>query len=159
MLTFLTTRKSLVDVRRPDTNPQKLNVTLLSAGCTVQGDVILDHGISMFGIVNGALIVSQGLLHVGLGGIVKGQVEGEHVRIDGTVEGDVRARETLEVNGKVKGNIYYCGTIRLGPRAALDGQITRVARELTIENSASNVSQLPVNGAAGDDRGCAAVGD
>jgi cytoskeletal protein CcmA (bactofilin family) len=127
--------------------PQKLNVTLLAAGCTVQGDMILDHGISMFGITNGAIVVSRGLLHVGLGGIVKGQVDGEHVRIDGTVEGDVRARESLEINGRVKGNIYYCSTIRLGPRAALEGQITRVGRELTIESNqapeTSNVQQLP----------------
>ena len=139
--------------------PQKMNVTLLAAGCTVQGDMVLDHGISMFGITNGSLVVSRGLLHVGLGGIVKGQVDGDHVRIDGTVEGDVRARETLEINGKVKGDIYYCSTIRLGPRAALDGKITRVARELTIENAATNVSQLPLNSAATDDRARAAAAD
>jgi hypothetical protein len=37
----------------------------------------------------------------------------------------------------VKGNIFYCGTIRLGPRAAIDGQLKRVARELTIEAPAA----------------------
>jgi cytoskeletal protein CcmA (bactofilin family) len=122
--------------------PQSLNVTLLAAGCTIHGDMILDHGISTFGIVSGALIANAGLLHVGVGGMVKGPLEGEHVRIDGTVEGDVRARGILEINGRVKGNIYYCGTIRLGPRASLEGQITRVARELTIENQPSNVQPL-----------------
>jgi len=75
--------------------------------------------------------------------MIKGRVEGEHVRVDGTVEGDVHARGSLEINGKVKGNIFYCGTIRLGPRAALEGQISRVLRELTIENGASNVQHLP----------------
>ena len=117
---------------------QPLNVTLLAAGCAIQGDMILDHGISTFGIISGALIANAGLLHVGVGGIVKGPLEGEHVRIDGTVEGDVRARGILEINGRVKGNIYYCGTIRLGPRASLEGQISRVARELTFENQPSS---------------------
>lgn len=125
------------------------NVTLLSPGLTIHGDVILDHGLSTFGLISGSLISNGGLLHVGLGGMIKGQVEGEHVRIDGTVEGDVRARGILEINGRVKGNVFYCGTIRLGPRASLEGQISRVARELTIENGASNVQHLARTTSAG----------
>ncbi|CAG4923452.1 bactofilin family protein [Paraburkholderia gardini] len=128
---------------------QAPNVTLLSPGLTIHGDVILDHGLSTFGIISGSLISNDGLLHVGLGGMIKGQVEGEHVRIDGTVEGDVRARGILEINGRVKGNVFYCGTIRLGPRASLEGQISRVARELTIENGASNVQHLARTTSAG----------
>jgi cytoskeletal protein CcmA (bactofilin family) len=118
--------------------PQTLSVTLLAAGAAIHGDLILDHGLSTFGIVDGNLIVNSGLLHVGLGGMVKGTVQGEYVRIDGSVEGDVHARATLEINGRVKGTIFYCGTIRLGPRAAIDGQLKRVARELTIEAPAAN---------------------
>ena len=120
--------------------PQPLNVTLLSAGLSVHGNVILDHGLSSFGIVDGNVISNAGLVHIGLGGMVKGQIEGEHVRVDGTVEGDVHSRGVLEINGRVKGNVYYYGTIRLGPRASLEGQIKRKS-ELTIENS-SNVQHL-----------------
>ncbi|MCG5077237.1 bactofilin family protein [Paraburkholderia tagetis] len=124
-----------------------LNVTLLAPGSTIEGNLILDHGLSLFGIVDGNLISNEGLLHVGAGGLVKGQIEGEHVRIDGTVEGDLRARGSLEINGRVRGNIFYCGTIRLGERASLEGQLKRVARELTIESPAtvpepSNVQHL-----------------
>lgn len=60
-------------------------------------------------------------------------MQGELVRIDGTVEGDVHARDTLEINGRVNGNVFYCGTIRLGPKASLNGQLKRVAREMVIE--------------------------
>jgi len=125
---------------------QPLTVTLLAPGSTIHGDVILDHGLSTFGIISGNLVANIGLLHVGPGGMIKGRVEGEHVRIDGMVEGDVHARGSLEINGRVRGNIFYCGTIRLGPRAALEGQISRVARELTIENAASNVQPLTRTG-------------
>ncbi|MEZ0606235.1 polymer-forming cytoskeletal protein [Paraburkholderia sp. IW21] len=121
---------------------QPLSVTLLAAGVSIHGDMILDHGVSTFGIIDGNLISNAGLLHVGQGGMVKGQVEGEHVRIDGNVEGDVHARGILEINGRVKGNVFYCGTIRLGPRASLEGQIRRKASELAIENAASNVRQI-----------------
>ena len=120
-----------------------LNVTLLAPGSAIEGNLILDHGVSLFGIVDGNLISNDGLLHVGPGGLVKGQVEGEHVRIDGTVEGDVHARGSLEINGRVKGNIFYCGTIRLGERASLEGQLKRVAREMTIENDSPAVADVP----------------
>ncbi|AOK42535.1 TPA: polymer-forming cytoskeletal protein [Burkholderia vietnamiensis] len=121
---------------------KSLNVTLLAAGAVIHGDLILDHGVSTFALVNGGIISTAGLLHVGQGGMVKGRIQGEYVRVDGAVEGDVHAREMLEINGRVKGNVYYCGTIRLGPNAALDGQISRVARERVIENAANPVQQL-----------------
>lgn len=121
--------------------PQPLSVTLLSAGLSIHGDVILDHGISNFGIVAGNLVSKSGLVHIGQGGMVQGQVEGEHVRVDGTVEGDVHARGVLEINGRIKGNVYYYGTIRLGARASLEGQIKRKS-DLTIENATGNVQQL-----------------
>jgi cytoskeletal protein CcmA (bactofilin family) len=121
--------------------PQPLNVTLLSPGLSIHGNVILDHGVSCFGVVDGTVVSNAGLVHIGQGGMVKGQVEGEHVRVDGTVEGDVHARGVLEINGRVKGNVYYYGTIRLGPRASLEGQIKRKS-DLTIESAGGNVQQL-----------------
>ena len=119
----------------------QLNVTLLAPGATIEGNLILDHGLSLFGIVDGNLIANEGLLHIGQGGLVKGQVDGDHVRVDGTVEGDIHARGSLEINGRVKGNIFYCGTIRLGPSASLEGQFKRVARELVIENGVKEVTE------------------
>ncbi|UEP39727.1 polymer-forming cytoskeletal protein (plasmid) [Burkholderia ambifaria] len=123
---------------------QPSNVTILAAGLVVEGTMILDHGLSVFAIANGDIISTAGLLHIGAGGIVKGQVQGELVRIDGTVEGDVHARDTLEINGRVNGNVFYCGTIRLGPKAALNGQLKRVPRDLVIEASTTG-AQLADN--------------
>ena len=110
---------------------QPLNVTLLAPGSTIQGDLILDHGVSMFGLVGGCLVATKGLLHV---------------RIDGAVEGDVHAKATLEINGRVKGNVLYCGTIRLGPRASLEGQVKRISRELTIESAAYESEPVAISG-------------
>ncbi len=107
----------------------KPNITLISAGCSITGDIIVDHGISCFGLCDGGLISTQGLLHVGEGGLIKGSAQGERVRIDGRVDGNVHARGSLEINGQVTGDIFYCGTIRLGPaRGALNGTLKRVAR-------------------------------
>ncbi|SAL81043.1 Polymer-forming cytoskeletal [Caballeronia terrestris] len=111
----------------------ELNITLIARGCAITGDMVVDHGISCFGLLDGGIISTQGLLHIGEGGLVKGAAQGEHVRIDGRVDGDVDARGSLEINGQVSGDIFYCGTIRLGPRASLNGTLKRVARMLTIE--------------------------
>ncbi|MFM0520682.1 polymer-forming cytoskeletal protein [Caballeronia jiangsuensis] len=111
----------------------ELNITLIARGCAITGDMVVDHGISCFGLLDGGIISTEGLLHIGEGGLVKGMAQGEHLRIDGRVDGDVHARGSLEINGQVSGNIFYCGTIRLGPRAALNGTLKRVARMLTIE--------------------------
>ncbi|MDR5777112.1 MULTISPECIES: polymer-forming cytoskeletal protein [unclassified Caballeronia] len=120
----------------------EFNITLIARGCAITGDMVVDHGISCFGLLDGGIISTQGLLHVGEGGLVKGMAQGEHVRIDGRVDGDVHARGSLEINGQVSGDIFYCGTIRLGPRAALNGTLKRVARMLTIEAETGSDSAL-----------------
>jgi cytoskeletal protein CcmA (bactofilin family) len=111
----------------------ELNITLIAAGAAINGDMIIDHGVSCFGLCNASVISTNGLLHIGEGGMVKGSLQGEHVRLDGRVDGNVHARGSLEINGHVSGDIFYCGTIRLGPHASLNGSIKRVPREKTIE--------------------------
>jgi cytoskeletal protein CcmA (bactofilin family) len=111
----------------------ELSITLIAPGCAINGDMIVDHGVSCFGLCAGSVISTRGLLHIGEGGLVKGSTQGEHVRIDGRVDGNVHARDSLEVNGHVSGDILYSGTIRLGPNASLNGTLKRVARMLTID--------------------------
>jgi len=111
----------------------ELSITLVSPGCAINGDMIVDHGVSCFGLCAGSVISTRGLLHIGEGGLVKGSTQGEHVRIDGRVDGNVHARDSLEVNGHVSGDILYSGTIRLGPNASLNGTLKRVTRMLTID--------------------------
>ncbi|KAF7962403.1 hypothetical protein AWV80_22180 [Cupriavidus sp. UYMU48A] len=101
--------------------------SVLNQGMSIHGDVAADHGITCLGLIDGNLSSSAGLLHVGAGGMVRGKVEGDHVIVDGTVEGDVAARSTLLINGRVKGEIFYAGTIRLGPNVNLESKISRVA--------------------------------
>jgi hypothetical protein len=59
--------------------------------------------------------------------------------VGGTDEGDAHARVVLEISGRVKSNVYYYGSIRLGTRASLEGQIRR---------QSDNVHQLSRTGAA-----------
>jgi cytoskeletal protein CcmA (bactofilin family) len=83
-------------------------------------------------------------LHIGDTGHIVGNLDGEHIRVDGSVEGDVRARESIEINGRVHGNIFYSGTIRLGPNAVMDGQLKRVSRDRVIDAPTEKVPPLSV---------------
>ncbi|BDB30145.1 MULTISPECIES: bactofilin family protein [Cupriavidus] len=105
---------------------QQRTFSLIQAGLSIHGHVACDHGVSCFGLVDGDLRSSRGLVHIGAEGLIRGTVEGDHVLIDGTVEGDVAARISLHINGRVKGRIAYAGTIRLGSSAALEGTISRI---------------------------------
>lgn len=102
------------------------NFSLIQAGLSIEGNIVADHGVSCFGLVGGDLLSARGLVHVGPEGLIRGTVQGDHVLVDGTVEGDVVARVSLHINGTVKGRIAYAGTIRLGPNAALEGTISRI---------------------------------
>ncbi|CAE6966481.1 bactofilin family protein [Paraburkholderia domus] len=135
----------------------ELSITLISPGCTITGDMIVDHGVSCFGLLDGGIVSTQGLLHVGAGGLVKGTAQGDHVRIDGRVDGNVHARASLEINGQVTGDILYCGTIRLGPHATLNGALKRVPRMLTIEAEPVSTSSKQVAEAAAPAQGSVAT--
>ena len=50
----------------------ELNITLIARGCAIAGDMVVDHGISCFGLLDGGIISTEGLLHIGEGGLVKG---------------------------------------------------------------------------------------
>ncbi|MCK4120425.1 bactofilin family protein [Ralstonia nicotianae] len=107
---------------------EPLAISIVNRGMAVHGNVDLDHGGSVLGLVNGNLISSKGLLHIGQGAVVKGDVTGDFVLVEGTVEGDVNAHTSLIVRGRIKGEIRYAGTIRLGTDAHLEGRISRVHR-------------------------------
>ncbi|MFS8980213.1 polymer-forming cytoskeletal protein [Cupriavidus necator] len=106
---------------------QPISISVLNYGICIHGDVVADHGISCGGLIEGSMTVTRGLLHVAAGAVVRGRAEGQHVLVEGTVEGGVAARESLVINGRVKGDIVYAGTIRLGPNAMLEGKVTRTA--------------------------------
>jgi len=40
----------------------ELYITLIATGCAINGDMIVDHGVSCFGLCNGSVISTRGLL-------------------------------------------------------------------------------------------------
>lgn len=48
----------------------------------------------------------------------------------------------LRSMARCAGDIFYCGTIRLGPHASLNGTLKRVTRMRTIETDAAPAEQV-----------------
>lgn len=95
--------------------------SLIQAGFTVEGNIVSDHGMTCMGLVLGDVKSSRGLVHVARGAVIRGDVHAEHVIVDGTVEGEIRALSSVLLNGRVTGQVLYGGTIRLGADADLKG--------------------------------------
>lgn len=125
---------------------RELSVSIIAPGCSIEGNVTAEKGISILGFVAGDVFSKSGLLHVGDAGRIHGGIDGQDVLLDGKVEGNVLARGTLTINGYVRGDIQY-GTIRIGEDANLDGcRIQRIRRESVPGNDAANV--VPISHAA-----------
>jgi cytoskeletal protein CcmA (bactofilin family) len=108
--------------------------TLVGEGTCVAGDVTFSGGLHVDGTVRGNIVAANGdsmaLLVVGEHGKIEGEVHVPQVVISGSVVGDVRAAESVELapNSQVTGNIYYT-RIEMAMGASVNGQLIHVSQE------------------------------
>ena len=86
--------------------------TLIGAGTTLTGDVGFQGGMHVDGAVCGNVVGENGaatLFSLAGNGRVEGSVEASEVIVNGTVEGDVIARDRVELGppARVPGNVIY----------------------------------------------------
>jgi len=108
--------------------PSSNNIdTLLGRGTRVSGDVVFTGGFHLDGQVTGNVRADQGaasILIVSEHGCIEGSVEVAHVVLNGTVKGDIIARDRVELGSKarVNGNVYY-GVIEMAIGAEINGKL------------------------------------
>jgi cytoskeletal protein CcmA (bactofilin family) len=108
--------------------PSSNNIdTLLGRGTQVSGDVVFTGGFHLDGKVTGNVRAEQGagsILIVSEHGCIEGSVEVAHVVLNGTVKGDIIARDRVELGPKarVNGNVYY-GVIEMAIGAEINGKL------------------------------------
>jgi cytoskeletal protein CcmA (bactofilin family) len=63
-------------------------------------------------------------------GCIEGSVDAPHVVLNGTVKGDIRARDRVELGAKarVNGNVHY-GVIEMTMGASINGKLIHEADE------------------------------
>lgn len=108
---------------------------LLGKTARVQGDVQFAGGLHLDGAVAGnvrAQPVEGSSLSISENASIEGSVEAANVMLNGSVQGDIVARERviLGATAKVHGNVYY-GVIEMALGAQIMGKLTRMTEEAT----------------------------
>lgn len=101
--------------------------TLIGRSTRINGDVVFVGGFHLDGQVTGNVRAETGVaavLSVSEHGCIEGSVEVAHVILNGTVKGDIVARERVELGAKarVNGNVYY-GVIEMAMGAEINGKL------------------------------------
>lgn len=101
--------------------------TLIGADSRIQGDIEFKGGLHIDGYVRGNVISldeERSMLSISERGCVEGVVAAPHVRLNGTVKGDVKATERVELGprAKVIGNVQY-KLIEMAVGAEVNGKL------------------------------------
>lgn len=101
--------------------------TLLGKTANLQGDLEFSGGLHLDGHINGNVrsnATDGGALSVSETGFIEGRVEVTNIVMNGTVNGDMIARDRLVLGGsaRVNGNVHY-GVIEMAPGAVITGKL------------------------------------
>ena len=107
--------------------------TLIGKGARVNGDVEFVGGLHLDGHVFGSVRsdgAREATLSVSDSGYIEGPVQAATVLLDGSVKGDIRARErvVLGATARVEGDVYY-GIIEMAVGAQIIGKLVRLGAE------------------------------
>jgi cytoskeletal protein CcmA (bactofilin family) len=116
--------------------PEPTNqTTIIGADTRIKGEMHFDGAARILGQFEGT-VSAKGDLHVADGAVCKAVIETGRITIDGTIEGNVTARDRAELTAraKVKGDLVaskllvaegasFVGHITVGPEAAKGGKI------------------------------------
>src|SRR5258708_27966565 len=115
-----------------DTKQPRID-TLIGKASRVQGDLEFAGGLHLDGSIAGnvrADPVEGSSLSISETGSIEGNVEAENVMLNGTVRGDIVARERVVIGAtaRVQGNVYY-GVIEMTLGAQIMGKLTRISEK------------------------------
>jgi cytoskeletal protein CcmA (bactofilin family) len=107
--------------------------TLLGKTARVDGDLEFSGGLHLDGRVNGNVRSNAedgGALSVSESGFIEGNVEVTNIVMNGTVNGDMHARDRLVLGGsaRVNGNVHY-GVIEMAPGAVITGKLIPIGKD------------------------------
>ena len=101
--------------------------TLVGVKTRVSGDIEFSGGLHVDGYIKGniqAELETNSVLSIAEQGVVEGSVSVPHVVLNGTVKGDVSARERVELGAtaRVIGNVFY-NLIEMAIGAEINGKL------------------------------------
>jgi cytoskeletal protein CcmA (bactofilin family) len=127
--------------RNRTSDPDRSSIdTLIGRTTSIKGDVSFTGGFHLDGQVTGNVRAEPGatsVLSVSEHGCIEGSVDAPHVVLNGTVKGDIRARERVELGAKarVNGNVHY-GVIEMAMGASINGKLIHEADDSEVPTGA-----------------------
>ncbi len=111
-----------------ESRPARID-TLIGKAARVLGDVEFQGGLHLDGHIAGGVRATGGdaTLSVSATGSIEGPVEVPNVLLEGSVKGDIHARErvVLGATARVEGSVYY-GIIEMTLGAQIMGKLVRL---------------------------------
>ncbi len=132
--------------------PKSTNIdTLVGSKTRVSGDVEFSGGFHVDGYIKGNINAdpeSDSVLSISEHGTVEGSVSVPHVILNGTVKGDVSAKERVELGAtaRVIGNVFY-NLIEMAIGAEINGKLIHQPKgQPTLVDMSSDESLVQVGG-------------
>lgn len=119
---------------RRESKPQNRIDSLIGATTRIEGNVFFSGGLRVDGSVRGnvaGLPDQPATLVVSEQARIDGEVQAAHVVVNGTINGPVDARETLELQAgsRVRGDIHY-KSIEIQQGAVIEGRLVHHSAEV-----------------------------
>ena len=119
---------------RRESKPQNRIDSLIGATTRIEGNVFFSGGLRVDGAVRGnvgGLPDQPATLVISEQARIDGEVQAAHVVVNGTINGPVDARETLELQAgsRVKGDIHY-KSIEIHQGAVIEGRLVHYSAEV-----------------------------
>jgi cytoskeletal protein CcmA (bactofilin family) len=119
---------------------QQGGASIIAAGTTLKGDLSSTGDIRIDGSLQGNINCTAKVV-IGANGVVKGDINGQQADIMGTIDGNIKVKELLQLKGgsNVNGNIH-AGKLQIETSANFNGQCF-----MTTNTPASNVNSSPAS--------------
>ena len=107
--------------------------TLIGHNSEMLGDVRFSGGLHVDGTIKGNVVAEEdasSVLTLSESGTIEGEVRVSNVVLNGTVIGDVHAKQHIELapNARITGNVYY-RLIEMAMGAEVNGNLVHVAED------------------------------
>jgi len=104
--------------------------TLVGQHTELRGDIIYKGGLHVDGKIKGNIVAedeSSTILVLSESGSIEGEVKVPYIVVNGTVSGDLHAKESVELGAKarINGNVYY-NKIEMAMGAEVNGSLVHI---------------------------------
>lgn len=137
--------------KRQNEKPTNTIDTLIGTNTEIKGDISFTGGLRVDGKVSGNILTASGdascTLVLSDNAVVTGNVTVPHLIINGTIQGNVKSSESIELQPKAEivGDVYY-KMIEMALGASVNGNLVRDNKDA----GAGAVTQLKSVGQNGD---------